>query len=110
MICFTVNQSKFLLKQVYRLNECDTLRSICEAQLSDCDSISKSFSNVKKDFSMFVENSKSENKIYEYEITGLKAELKDEKRKTRIQKVYKVIAIGVGSAATGFMTYLWIKK
>ncbi len=75
-----------------------------------CDSIFKSFNSVKKDFSMFVENSKGETKIYEYQITGLNAEIKDEKRKTRIQKFYKVVAIGLGSLGTGFMTYLWIKK
>lgn len=109
-VCFTVNQSKFLLKQIYELQKCDTLNSIYESQMNYCDSIFKSFNSVKKDFSMFVENSKGETKIYEYQITSLNAEIKDEKRKTRTQKFYKVVAIGLGSLGTGFMTYLWIKK
>jgi hypothetical protein len=110
MICFSVNQSKFLLKTYYKLQTCDTLRNICEVQLDYCDSALQAEKKVSANFSMVIKNNKDAFKIYDYAIVGYNNKLKDARRQTRKQIVYKWVAIAVGGAATGAMTYLWIKK
>lgn len=109
-VCFTLDQSKFLLKSYYKLQECDTLRTICEEQRSYCDSALEAEKKVSANFSMVIKNNKDAFKIYDYAIVGYNNKLKDARRQTRKQIVYKWVAIAVGGAATGAMTYLWIKK
>ncbi len=38
-ICFTIPQSKFLLKTYYKLNECDTLMAITQSELNNANKI-----------------------------------------------------------------------
>lgn len=105
MICFSVNQSKFLLKTYYKLKTCDTLRDICEEQRSYCDSALQSEKKISYDFSMVIKNNNDAFEIYEYAITGWSNKLKASEKEVRRQKVYKCIAIVTTALATTYLGY-----
>lgn len=109
-ICFSVNQARFLLKQINRMDYLDTLNKI---QLEEIDLLRKNALEYEK---VILEKN--------YQITikeeavklkqlGLDHQIeinKSQKREILKQKLHKNIAIICGSVATGFMTYLWISK
>lgn len=104
-VCFTLGQSKFLLKSYYKFQECDTLRDICEQQRNYCDSALQSERKRNEDFSMVIKNNNDAFKIYEYAITGWSNKYKASQKEVRRQKVYKWIAIGTTALATTYLGY-----
>ena len=109
-ICFTVTQSKFLLKEHYRAIEMQKLDSICELKSSFKDSIIRADAKIISDFSMIVKNKDEAIGLKQYEVDKLNTQLKVEQKRVRIQKVYKWDAIVIGTATTSFMTYQYLKK
>jgi hypothetical protein len=109
-ICFTIPQSKFLLKEHHRAEECDTLKSICETQLSLSDSALAWSRMVAKNQALMLKNNDEAIGLYKYEIDRLRQALKDEQRKTKAQRFYKWCAIVAGSVGTGYMSYKYITK
>lgn len=109
-ICFSVNQSKYLLKKINELNQCDTLRSVCETQLSYCDSVSESNKRIKFTMSEMMKSNRDLVSLYNMQVVNLEKQLQTEITNTNRQKLYKWIAIVVGSVTTGFTTYKWITK
>ena len=109
-ICFTINQSKFLLKKCYEVDKYAQLDSICEKQLSFNDSVHNSSEIVFQKQSLIIKNQEEEMGLRKYEIDKLNEQIKVEQKNTRKQKAYKWIAIGAGSISTVFITYKWITK
>lgn len=109
-ICFSISQSKFLLKQAYALKECDTLKSICEAQLLYCDSIVLAHENLKRDFTQLQRVQKQYDDLQEAKMTDLQNLLKQQILLTKKQKFYKWCAIIGGSALSSYLGYRYIKK
>jgi hypothetical protein len=107
-ICFTLPQSKFLLKTQYKLKECDTLNKICELQLSLSDSIIRSDKVIQNNQSLMLRNKDEQIGLYKHEISSLRLQLSDSQRATRRQKVYKWLAIGGGATLSGFLGYKYI--
>jgi hypothetical protein len=104
-ICFTLTQGKYLLKQTYKVKECDTLRKICEEQRLECDSINKGNELIIKDYKGIMENQNGLLKLKQYEVDKLKVDLKLANKEVRKQKVYKWIAIGTTALATSYLGY-----
>jgi hypothetical protein len=109
-ITFLLPQAKFLLKQHYKVLELTSLDSICEAQRRNDKVIIFQKTKENEDF-MFV-NKNNEEKLFikDNEIKGLKTDLSNEKKSTRRQKVYKVVAIGVGGALSSYLGYKCLTK
>lgn len=109
-LCFTVPQAKFLLKEHYRAEECDTLKKICEKQLAYSDSVMKSDKKIQSDQSSIIKNKDGIIALQDYQIDELRKSLSLEQKATRRQKTYKTLAIISGSISTGFMSYLYLTK
>lgn len=110
LICFTVKESKFLLKQSIALKECDTLRSICELQREYADSIIKLGKKMEFDLNKLIENSNQEIRLRDYKISLLESDVKKYTYLYKKERFLKYFTIGVGAAFTGFITYLYITK
>ena len=104
-VCFTIPQSKYLLKQVYKAKEYVTLDSICEAQLVLCDTVNKRNERIIYDYKMIDNNYNKMLGLKQHEIDRLTQALNEEKKKTRRQKLYKWIAIGTTGLVTGAFGY-----
>ena len=110
LICFTVDQAKFLLKQVYEVRKYQEIDSIHRAQHAICDSLNQSCQKIILDQGEIIVNQSEIVKLREYEIKKLNEQLETERKATRKQRRQKYLAIGIGSAGTLFMTYLWLMK
>lgn len=109
-ICFSVNQARFILKQINRMEYLDTLNKI---QLEEINLLKQNALEYEK--VIFEKNYQIELKEEEVKLKqlGLDHQIeinKSQKREILKQKLHKNIAIICGSVATGFMTYLWISK
>ena len=105
MICFTVNQSKFLLKKVYELEKCDTLKSICDSQLVLKDKIIKNKNSEIVAISMMNDNINSMLKLKEHEVDRLKSALQVANDEVRKQKRHKWFFIGTTAVVSLFTGY-----
>ena len=109
-ICFSVEQSRDILKE---LNRCVYLDSLTSLQRSEIDQLKLQGQNYKeiigqKDFMLNLKDTIiSYNKIILDRQKSLNKEYLKEIRKQRIEKIVVIIA---GSFTTGIMTYLFIKK
>lgn len=110
LIAFTEAQYKFLLKKVYEVNELKEIDSIKTIHIAYCDSVFESNSQVIAEQGEIILNQKEIVELKDYQIGKLNEQLEIERKATRRQKVGKWIAICVGSASTGFMTWKWATK
>ena len=109
-ICFSIEKGKYLLKQVYRVKECDTLYSICETQKVLSDSmILEQKSNIEY-YKKIVANKNVLLSSKDAEIDMLEAKVKTEQKNVRKEKVYKWLTVGVSACVTGLMAYLLMVK
>jgi hypothetical protein len=109
-ICFSLNQGRYLLKQVYKVKECDTLYAICEAQKNLNDSIlQKQKTNIDA-LKKIILNKNTVIAINENLISSLEQKISDAEKDTRTQKVYKWLAITGGAVLSTFVTYKYITK
>lgn len=110
LICFTVSQSKFLLKEHYRTIMVDSLNSICEAQLSICDSIRANDQIIYNNQVLMIQNKIEVIQVKDYEIGKLHETINDQKKTIRRQKTYKWLSIIGGGVLSGFLGYAYITK
>lgn len=110
LVLLTIDQSKFLLKKVYEVEELKELNSICEVQLLLYDSTVQANQNVIEFQQEIHVNDLEIIVLKDYEIQKLKDALEVERKAVKKQKFYKWIAIIVGTAGTTFMTIKYIKK
>ena len=109
-ICFSVNQARFLLKQINRMEYLDTLNKIQlkEIEVLNRNSLEYQKVIIEKDHQIEIKQDQIALKQL-----GLDHQIeinKEQKKEIIKQKLHKNIAIICGSVATGFMTYLWISK
>jgi len=93
IICFTIPQSKFLLKKYYQAEELLILDSICEAQLVNFKAVSNSNERIIKSQYLMIQNKEEELRLKELEIGGLNELISDKEKEIATQKTYKWIAI-----------------
>jgi hypothetical protein len=109
-ICFSVGQSKYLLKKVYEVDKWKSLDSICEKQIVVSDSIKASLQRSIKTQSTIIKNQDDIIVLKGYEIQKLTDSLADKNKAIRRQKTYKWVAIISGGALSGFLGYKYITK
>lgn len=110
LICFSIPQSKYLLKQVYLLNESDTLLKLTEAQLSICKSKNFIYTQQIEAFQKIIENEKEINKNVLAINTQKDEDIKNLKTQLANQKLKTWASIFSGFVTTAFVSYLYIKK
>ena len=109
-LCFSIPQSKYLLKQVYLVKEKDTLLKLTEIELKVCKEKSliyqqqiKAFEDIIYSQKVINQNNNAINKQKDDEIKILNKELAKQKVKTWA-------SILGGVVSTAFVSYLYIKK
>lgn len=110
LICFDLEQSKFILKEMHRAIFFDTIVSLNQSEI-------RLLNTTIKDLQIIVQSQKDQlilrdidSGIYKTEIKLLKERNESLKKEIRLQKFYKWVSIGVGTLTTSFMTYLFLMK
>lgn len=110
LICFTSNQSKFLLKEVYRAEMLDTLLKL---ELKTNREKSNQISILENSVELLRVKEKNLNEIILNQDaikTAYKSDIRRFKRQIYLQKIQKNIFGGLGILTTGIFMYLYITK
>lgn len=110
LIAFSVPQSKYLLKEVYRAIMLDSLLKLSDEQLTLSRSIIEADKLAMEKYEEVVENSSLSIRIRDAQIREKDKTIVGQKREIVRQKRQKIIGIICGSVTTVFMGYLWISK
>ena len=109
-ICFSIPQSKFLLKQVYLVSEKDTLLKLTEIELKVTKEKTLIYQQQIKAFEDIMYSQKEINQNV-FAINKQKdAEIKILNKELAKQKVKTWASIVGGVVSTAFVSYLYIKK
>ena len=110
LICFSTNQSKFLLKQVYRAEMLDTLlklelgiNNLKSSQIQTLQNSVELLRLKEKNLNEIILNYDGLNKSYENEIKRLKKSL-------ICEKIKKTIFSSLGALTSGVFLYLYLTK
>jgi hypothetical protein len=109
-ICFSIPQSKFLLKQIYLVSQKDTLLQITELELKIVKDKVLIFQEQIKIFQNVIENEKQINQNLLVIIKQKDDEIKILTKEISKQKVKTSIAIIGGLFTTSFISYFCLKK
>jgi hypothetical protein len=109
-ICFSINQAKYLLKEQYKLQECQALLNICETQKTLLDSVIANQRLNANNLKSVIFNQKTLISYKDLEITSCNDKIAYEQKKVRKQKVYKWLAIGGGCLLSGYLGYKYLTK
>lgn len=104
-VCFTINQSKFLLNQNYRFRECDTLRIICEKQNSYKDSVISYFKLKILGYEKIESNNLQKFSLKDIEIKSLNTQIKSLNKSLRTQKFLKIASIIGFGGLSGYLGF-----
>lgn len=109
-ICFSIAQSKYLLKQVYLVSERDTILRLTETELKICTEKNIIFQEQNKAYQKIIDSEKQINQ----NVLAINKE-KDEQikilnKEIAKQKVKTWFSILGGFVSTAFVSYLYIKK
>lgn len=110
LICFSVEQSKFLLKQVYEVAKLTELNVNCEIRNTVQDSLIHS-----QGITIQLLEKKADNlqKIVNYNAqlnTILQEKIENEQQKTKYQRHMKRVWMGVSGAVSGLFVYYIVKN
>lgn len=110
LICFDLEQSKYILKEMHRAIFFDTIVALNQSEI-------RLLNTTIKNLQIIVQSQKDQlilrdidSGIYKTEIKLLKERNESLKKEIRLQKFYKWVSIGVGTLTTSFMTYLFLMK
>lgn len=109
-ITFGINKGRYLLKEHYKLQECNKLDSICEQQRAYSDSVATYQTKNATDYKKVIENDKEIVFVKDNQIEGLKTDLATANKRLKLQKVYKWVAIVGGGAVSGFLGFKYLTK
>ena len=110
LVCFDLDQSKFILKEMNRAIYLDSISRISQSEI-------RLLNTTIKDLEIIVQSQKEQlvlrdidNGITKTETKLLKERNESLKKEIRLQKFYKWLSVGVGTITTSFMTYLYLTK
>ena len=110
LICFSANQSKFLLKEVYRAEMLDTLLKL-ELKTNQEKTSQIQLLEYSVELLRYKEKNLNEIILNQDAIkTNYESDLKRLRRQLYFQKVQKTIFGGVGLLTSGLFLYLYITK
>lgn len=109
-ICFSVKQSKYLLKKVYEAQYLDSVVKVFQMQRLYLDSIILKHKAIESNYKEIIVNNSEVVIIKDYQIKGLNDVIKSQKKEISRQKTYKWFAIIAGGVVSGFIGYKYITK
>jgi negative regulator of replication initiation len=110
LICFTQNQSKFILEQIYRMEELDTLLKI---QIAETQILNSQVEILKENLTLSNEKIQNTEQIISNNqalLNQAEKEIKILNRRLRFQKVRTYIFTGVAVATSSIFLYLYVTK
>ena len=110
LICFSVPQSKFMLKEYYRAISNDSLLKVSERQIISYKKIIEADKLIFDKYDEEVANYMLIINNQQVQMQDLSYQIREHKKTIKKEKLKKQLAIGCGVLATGIMTYLWIVK
>lgn len=110
LVCFSVPQSKYILKQFYLVAEKDTLLSISETQFRVCESQKILYQEQIKAYEQII--SRNTEIVNNLNVISEQKDItiKELQKQIRKQKIRTAISIGCGVVTTAFVSYLWVTK
>jgi hypothetical protein len=107
-ICFSVNQSKHILKKIYEVDKWKSLDSICEAQLNYCDTLLEINKDIIQRNEFIIDNNNQMLSLKDTQINNLNNDidsLKDDIDELTIKK--KIVgALGMLGTLTFFILFI----
>ncbi len=98
LTCFTQKQSKFLLKQAYKVKELQEVIVINNQERVIYDSITANNNEIIANQDELLKDSKETLKLKEFQIQEEKDKTAQAQKETRKQKTGKIVAIVIGTA------------
>lgn len=95
LICFSTEQSRFLLKAYYKSKECAEIDSINKVQLSVCDSTIKSSGIIIESLETILTNKDSIIVLKDAQIVVKESNIKSLNKEVKKQRFLKVVCSGV---------------
>ena len=109
LICFSVNQAKFLAKEHYRADTYFTSDSICKEQIILKDRQVKMYIKIEDKLQGVINNQSSIIKFKDEELNQCKIILKNSQSEIKKQKRLKIISLIVGGGLNCFFIYTLAK-
>ena len=109
LICFSVNQAKFLAKEHYRAETYFTSDSICKEQIILKDRQVKMYIKIEDKLQGVINNQSSIIKFKDEELNQCKIILKNSQSEIKKQKRLKIISLIVGGGLNCFFIYTLAK-
>ena len=109
LICFSVNQAKFLAKEHYRAETYFTADSICKEQIILKDRQVKMYIKIEDKLQGVINNQSSIIKFKDEELNQCKIILKNSQSEIKKQKRLKIISLIVGGGLNCFFIYTLAK-
>ena len=109
LICFSVNQAKFLAKEHYRAETYFTSDSICKEQIILKDRQVKMYIKIEDKLQGVINNQSNVIKFKDEELNQCKIILNNSQREIKKQKRLKIISLIVGGGLNCFFIYTLAK-
>lgn len=110
LICFSTNQSKFLLEQVYKVEELDTLLKI---QLTESEILKTQLAILSQNIAITQQQLANEQQIVAQNnalLASSDKEIKILNRRLRFEKLKSYIIGSVGVVTSSLFLYLYVTK
>jgi len=110
VLCFSINQAKYLAKEHYRADNYFKSDSICNLEIIQKDRQIKMYIKIEDKLQTIINNQAGITKLKDEEMKGLKLSLESAHKEAKKQKTYKVLSLIGGAVISGYLGFKYINK
>ncbi len=110
LLALSIEQGRYLLKQIYTLKEVNDLFKVSEIERLNCDTIVKLNELRINDYKKVIANQAVVISLKEAEVQTIKTEFKSVNKALKWQKTYKWCSIIGGGILSSYLGYKYITK
>ena len=110
VLCFSINQAKYLAKEHYRADNYFKSDSICNLEIIQKDRQIKMYIKIEDKLQTIINNQAGITKLKEEEMKGLKLSIENAHKEAKKQRMYKVIFFIGGSVTSGYLGFKYMTK
>jgi len=110
VLCFSIDQAKYLAKEHYKADTYFKSDSICNLESKKKDLTIKMYEKIEARLQTVVGNQKTILNIKEDELKQVNLKLENANKEIKKQKFYKLVSIIVGGSLSGYIGYKYITK
>jgi hypothetical protein len=110
VLCFSIDQAKYLAKEHYRADAYFKSDSICNLESKKKDLTIKMYEKIEARLQTVVGNQKTILNLKEDELKQVNLKLENANKEIKKQKFYKLVYIIVGGSLSGYIGYKYITK